>query len=38
MQVMKQWCTQKHSFKAQIYSRMIWEGLAYETMKFGAFL
>ena len=26
MQVMKQWCTQKHSSKAQIYSRMIWEG------------
>ena len=26
MQVLEQWCTQKHSSNAQIYSRKVWEG------------
>ena len=29
MQVLKQWCTQKHSSKAQIYSRKVGEGFAF---------
>ena len=38
MQVLEQWCTQKHSFKAQIYSRNVWEGLAHKQWRFEAFL
>ena len=38
MQVLEQWCTQKHSSKAQIYLRKVWEGWVHKQWRFGAFL
>ena len=38
MQVLEQWCTQKHYFKTQIYSKKVWEGWTLQQWRFGAFL
>ena len=38
MQVLEQWCTQKHSSKAQIYSRKVWEGWVLQQWRFEALL